>query len=366
MSTPLPAGARVRLRPSVEPFSPTGRGDVFLLRPGNAPDLVVRDPDPLDRALIELLAVRAWTLDELQRAVAERGLTVSAVAERVAALWSADAAVAYPETGMVLSDVDAKRFARQLPYLAEDGDPEAAQRRLRDAHVVVLGCGGLGTWALAGLASAGVGAFTLVDDDVVELSNLNRQVLFCPDDLGRPKAELAASWVRRFDRAIDVRPVVRRVRGPNDVRALLDGADVLVQAADWPPYELGRWVDAACVDAGVPWIAAGQMPPLLKIGPTYGFGASACFACHERQLRAESPYYDELVSHRRAATAPATTLGPASGVVGTLLSLEVMHLLLGGLPPATAGCALLVDMRTLEVRSEPVRRDPACRACGKT
>jgi molybdopterin-synthase adenylyltransferase len=360
----LSPGSRVRLRASIEPFAPAGGDQIYLLRPGEAPDLVVRSPDTLDRSLIELLAARAWTVGELERAVAAHGLAATAVGERVRALQSAGVAVVFDESEHSLSEPDAERFARQLPYFAEQGDPVAAQRRLRAAHVIVLGCGGLGTWALAGLASAGVGRFTLVDDDAVELSNLNRQVLFTPDDLGSPKVERAADWARRFDPAIEVRTVPSRVGGAHDVGALLDGADVLVQAADTPPYELARWVNAACLAARVPWIAAGQLPPLLKIGPTYVPGDSACFTCHERVLRAASPYYDELVAQRRAATAPAVTLGPASGVIGTLLALEVMHLLLGGSPPATAGRALLVDMRTLGVRSEAVPRDPDCPACG--
>jgi len=312
--------SRVQLRPSVEPFAPAGADQIFLLRSGDAPDLVVRSPDALDRRLIELLGTRAWTVADLERGVAADGLAATAVGERVQAMHSAGVVVAFGMAEHPLSETDAERFARQLPYFAEQDDPVAAQRRLREAHVIVLGCGGLGTWALAGLAAAGVGRFTLVDDDTVELSNLNRQVLYTPDDLGRPKVDRAAAWARRFDPAIEVRPVPTRVRGPNDVAALLNGADVLVQAADWPPYELARWVDAACLGAGVPWIAAGQLPPLLKIGPTYMPGDSACFACHERLLRAASPYYDELVAQRRAATAPAVTLGPASGVIGTLLS----------------------------------------------
>ena len=114
----------------------------------------------------------------------------------------------------------------------------------------------------------------------------------------------------------------------------------------------------------MPWISAGQQPPLLKVGPAVLPGVTACFECLERGLRREFGLYDELVEARRRDPAPATTLGPASGVVGALLALEVMHLLSGLAPPATAGRALLVDMATLESRWEDIARDPECPACG--
>jgi bacteriocin biosynthesis cyclodehydratase domain-containing protein len=258
---------------------------------------------------------------------------------------------------------DAERFARQLPYFAEHGDPAAAQRRLMAARVVVLGCGGLGTWVLGALAGAGVRRFVLVDDDLIELSNLNRQILYGVDDIGRPKAERAAEWLRRFEPRAELELVQRRMRSAADLYAILDGADALVHAADWPPYEILRWADEACRSAGVPYITAGQVPPVLKIGPTYVPGRSACFACQELATREAYPLYAELAAHRRDHETAATTLGPASGVVGTLLAMEVMHLLLGSQPPATEGRALLVDMRTLETRWETVERRADCPAC---
>ena len=117
-----------------------------------------------------------------------------------------------------------ERFDRQLPYLAEEGDAGALQADLRHATVVVLGCGGLGTWALGGLASAGVGRFVLIDDDVVELSNLNRQVLYGVADLGTAKVERAAAWLARFDPDIRVASHRVRIESADALLPLLAGA----------------------------------------------------------------------------------------------------------------------------------------------
>jgi bacteriocin biosynthesis cyclodehydratase domain-containing protein len=113
----------------------------------------------------------------------------------------------------------------------------------------------------------------------------------------------------------------------------------------------------------VPFITAGQQPPLLKIGPTYVPGRGACFACHETQVRRSFPLYDQLAEHRRRHPPEAITLGPASGVIGALLGLEVMHLVASDEPVATQDRALLLDMRSLEARWEDVERDPACPVC---
>jgi bacteriocin biosynthesis cyclodehydratase domain-containing protein len=147
------------------------------------------------------------------------------------------------------------------------------------------------------------------------------------------------------------------------VRRAVEGADGLVLTADQPPYELGRWVNAACLAAGVPFITGGQLPPVVRAGPLYVPGRTACFACHETALRGRSIAYDRYVERARTHPSRAATLGPTSAMVGSLLALELVHHLVG-VEPATAGLAVTFDVRTLRARREPVPRDPECPACG--
>jgi molybdopterin-synthase adenylyltransferase len=351
-------GTRYRLLPSIEPF-PASTGDLFLLRPGEAGDLVVRDAGAGDRGVIEALLGDGADVEELRQAT---GLDTDALHARLSALRESGLLISEDAPRAELPPTTRERFDRQLPYFAEWGDPCAAQLRLRRATVLVLGCGGLGTWALATLASAGVGAFVVVDHDEVELSNLNRQVLYGPADIGQSKAERAAAWVRCFDPAVRVRSVRRRIEGAGDLLPLLDGVDVVVQTADWPPYALLRWIADACGRARVPYVIGGQRPPVLKVGPTFVPGRSACFRCQETALERAYPLYRELSELRDSRTTRATTLGPASGIVGTLIGAEVMHLLLGR-PIATEGRSLILDVRTLETHWEAVERIPGCPGC---
>jgi bacteriocin biosynthesis cyclodehydratase domain-containing protein len=348
---------RFRLRSSVEPVVASD-GTLYLSRAGDD-DLVVRGASVEDRALVTLLAQGEPTVAEL---AAQLNLPAALVASKLDDLMTAAVAVTAPSSP-ALDPEDAQRYDRQLPYLGEFGDERELQRRLCAARVTVIGCGGLGTWALAALAGAGVRRLRIVDHDTVELSNLNRQVLFSPADLGTPKVQAAAAWLRAFDARSEVEPLARMVDGPAAADAVVAGADAVVLVADQPAYSLAHWVNAASLRHGVPWITAGQLPPLLKVGPLHAPGKSACFTCLEHALRATSADYDAYAEHTRVAPVRGATLGPASGIVGTMLAMEIVHLLIG-VTPASAGAALLYDLRTLAMRREPVERDPECRDCG--
>jgi molybdopterin/thiamine biosynthesis adenylyltransferase len=337
---------------------PASSGDLYLLRPGEAGDLVVRAADAVDRAVVEALRGGARSAADL---CAAARITEAVLGEKLDALLRAGAVVRAPAPAALPADL-AARFDRQLPYLAEHGDPAAAQLRLRRARVAVLGCGGLGTWALGALASAGIGRFVLVDHDTVELSNLNRQLLYGPGDVGALKVERVAAWLHGFDDAVEVRTVAAAMDSAAAIAELLDDVDVLVQTADWPPYGLVRWVDEACRQTGVPYVIGGQRPPILKVGPTFIPGQTACFACQETALAREFPLYAELARRRDEQPERSITLGPASGIAGTLIASEVLHLLLGH-EIATAGRALLLDLRTLATWWEPVERLPDCPRC---
>ena len=338
---------RYALAQSVELF-PASDGDVYLLRAGAGVSAAIRKPTDEDRQLLEAL---------------RDGVDIEPSTEAYRRLEPlVDAGLAVPSPMPALPDVTAERFDRQLRYLTELGDPTELMSRLRSAHVVVIGCGGLGTWALAALAAAGIGRYTLVDDDTVERSNLNRQVLYGEADVGRPKVDCAADWLRAFDAELRVVAVRRRIGCAADLDDFLADAHLLVLTADWPPYDLGRWANACCVERGIPFVLAAQHPPLLKVGPTYWPGRGPCFSCHERSAAKAFPLYDEVVAHRRLRPSRSSTLGPSSGVVSTLLSLDAMHLLLGR-PPSTLGRALLIDMSSLNTRWEAIERDPSCPAC---
>jgi molybdopterin/thiamine biosynthesis adenylyltransferase len=345
--------SRVRLRPLVEVVE-DAHGALYLLRGPAGGDCVIREPPPAAPALL--------------RALADGGTP----AELAAALPAADVGgmLAALDAAGLLEPADGagdERLSRQLLYLG-DRAPRGVraadlQARLTRAHVAVLGCGGLGSWVAAGLACSGVGRLTLVDDDVVELSNLNRQLLFTEADIGRPKVDAAAASLRAFNGGLDVSACRATLACEADVAAAVAGADVVAACADRPPYEIARWINRACVRAGIAHVSCGQLPPTLRVGPLVVPGATACLACLELALREENPLYDRLEALRRASAKPTATTGPASGVVGQIVASELVHHLTGLVRPATRAAVWTLDLRTLEGRRTPVARRPDCPVC---
>jgi bacteriocin biosynthesis cyclodehydratase domain-containing protein len=342
----------------VEPF-PASTGDIYLLRSDGGDDAVLRQASPFARQLVDSLANGTELPDEpeLHTAIVqleEAGLVARGPFDPVAG---------------GLSPSEALRYDRQLHYF---GDQAAAgssatdmQLALREATVVVLGAGGLGSWTMAGLACAGVGRIVAVDDDSIELSNLNRQVLYRMADVGRLKVEVAAEALCGLNPELDFVPVARRVRGVEDVRSLSAGADFVVCTADWPVHEIGRWVNRACLALGLPHTSAGQFPPRVRIGPTFVPGRTACLECQERAIRRDFALYDELVEHRKASAPVAATLGAPSGLIGSLLAMEVIHWITGISEPATLGRGLVFDLRDFSSHWEAVEPDPDCElGCG--
>jgi bacteriocin biosynthesis cyclodehydratase domain-containing protein len=111
-------------------------------------------------------------------------------------------------------------------------------------------------------------------------------------------------------------------------------------------------------------VSSGQFPPAVRVGPLFVPGGGACHWCLEQHARERYPLYDELAAWRTARPPYAATLGPASGLVGSMLAMEVVHHLTGLCRPATLDTALIGDLRTGVWTAEPVERHAACPWCG--
>lgn len=355
-----------RLKRSLQPFV-AGDGSLYLLRSGVGDDFALEEATEQDRALVDLLAVGFVDRAGVRRRLAEGNLDGDGFETALADLERHGLVERERE---VLAPAAQERYDRQLIYFSDlggsTGSAEVMQTRLASATVVILGCGGLGSWAASALGCAGIGCLVLIDDDTVEVSNLNRQILFRESDVGSAKVDAAARTLRAQNGALRTVAVRRRIRGPRDLDDVLDGADLLVATADWPPFELPRWVNAACARHGVAHIGAGQFPPLVRIGPLVLPRRTPCLECLEIATERAYPLYRQLSGLREEESPPAATLGAASALIGSILATDAIHLITRGTEPASLGRSLTVDMRTMAVEREPVAFDPDCTTCGRT
>lgn len=245
------------------------------------------------------------------------------------------------------------RFARHI-VLPEVGG--AGQARLVAGHVVLVGLGGIGSPALQYLAGAGIGQLTLIDDDLVEASNLQRQTLFTPDDIGAPKAAAAARWAARFDPALHIVAHTERVSAAN-AAALIAGADVVLDGCDNFATRLA--VSDACVAAGVPLTSAALGRFQGQVANFAGHRADhACYRCFVG---------DAFDAEDCDTCADLGVLGAMVGMVGTFAAMHALRVLLEGV--ATLGDPQWGQLHVLDglrpsLRTMRIVADPDCRTCG--
>jgi adenylyltransferase/sulfurtransferase len=240
-------------------------------------------------------------------------------------------------------------YSRQIA-LKEVGP--AGQAKLRAARVLVVGAGGLGVPVLQYLAGAGVGRIDIVDGDRLEPSNLHRQTLYALDDVGRPKAELAAQRLHSLNPQVDVRAHVARL-DEGTAEALLADCDLAVDCTD--NFSSKFLLNDVCVRLGKPAILASVYQYEGQLQVVSGTRTGACLRCVWPEATR-----DGLVGN----CAEAGVLGPVPGVFGSLQALEALRMLLG-LPRGLDDELLIIDLLTLATRRMKIRRAAECtgRAC---
>ncbi|MEO5493500.1 MAG: molybdopterin-synthase adenylyltransferase MoeB [Sphingomonas sp.] len=245
---------------------------------------------------------------------------------------------------MSLSDDDLTRFARHI-VLKEIGG--AGQALLRGSHVAVIGAGGIGSPALQYLVAAGIGRITIVDDDTVDLSNLQRQTLFGIADIGAAKVDGAATALTRIDPAVVIERRTIRIDAGN-ARDMLTGAAAVLDGSDNFATRLA--VADAALALHVPLVSAAVSQFEGQLGVYRGWEASKpCYRC----FVGNDPERDG------ASCAEVGVLGAMAGVMGSLAALEVIRAIVP-FGEDSAGKLLLADGLSLRFRTISLPKDPAC------
>lgn len=246
-----------------------------------------------------------------------------------------------------MDDTQLLRYSRHL--LLDELGPDA-QERFAAAHALIVGIGGLGNPAAQFLASAGIGTLTLCDADAVDLTNLQRQILFAMPEVGLPKVDAAARRLGAINPEVRIVPMRKRV-GESELAQLVAAADVVLDCTD--NFATRHAINRACVAARRPLVS----------GAAIRFdGQLAVFDTR----RADSPCYhclfgegDELEETRCATMG---VFAPLVGIVGATQAAEALKLV-AGIGDSLAGRLLLLDALAMQWREVRVPRDPACAVC---
>jgi molybdopterin/thiamine biosynthesis adenylyltransferase/rhodanese-related sulfurtransferase len=240
-----------------------------------------------------------------------------------------------------------RRYARQtqLPELGVEG-----QTRLGAARVLMIGAGGLASPAALYLAAAGVGRIGLVDFDLVDETNLHRQVLYATSDVGHPKLTVAAARLRALNPHVEVDCYDQHFNAENG-RALVDAYDLVIDGTDnFPTRYL---INDACVMAGKPNVY-GSISRFEGQASVFAAEGGPCYRC----LHPEPPPAGLIPN-----CAEGGVLGVLPGIIGTLQATEAIKIITGMGEPLV-GRLLLYDALKLRFREIALTRDPACPVCG--
>tara|TARA_R110002072_G_scaffold142853_5_gene288630 strand:- start:34848 stop:35600 length:753 start_codon:yes stop_codon:yes gene_type:complete len=246
-----------------------------------------------------------------------------------------------------MNDEQLLRYSRQIMLPAFDIE---GQQRLLDAKVLIVGLGGLGSPVAMYLAAAGVGHLILADDDIVELSNLQRQVIHREDTLGQSKVSSATQALLAMNSDVSVDAITQRLDQALLEKILADGVDLVVDASD--NFTTRFLINRACVTFGVPLVsgAAIRLEGQVAVFDTRR-EHSPCYQCLYRAGD------DEQMSCARNGV-----LAPVVGVIGTMQALEAIKVL-SGLGEDLCGKLLLFDAANSHWRELRLPRDPACEVC---
>lgn len=238
-----------------------------------------------------------------------------------------------------------QRYTRQmtLPQLGEDG-----QQALQEAHVLVVGLGGLGSPASMFLAAAGIGALTLCDDDRVHLSNLHRQILYTDRDIGQAKTAAAESRLREVHPALETRLVSHRMNDA-ELRDAAADTDLVLDCSD--NFATRHAVNRACVHAGKPLVSGAAIRLEGQIGVFNRRRASPCYACLY-------PDGDEIAER----CSEVGVLGPLVGIIGSIQAMEAIKII-ADIGECLDGRLQILDAQRMEWRDVTVTKDPHCPVC---
>lgn len=247
-----------------------------------------------------------------------------------------------------MDDAELLRYSRHI--LLNELGPDA-QARFAASHALVIGVGGLGAPVAQFLAAAGIGTTTICDADSVDLTNLQRQILYATPDVGKPKVVAAAARLSAINPGVALETIARRV-GIDELRTLVANADIAIDCTD--NFETRHAINRACVAARKPLVSGaavrfdGQVAVFDVRDP-----ASPCYHC----LFGEG---DEIEETRCATMG---VFAPLVGIVGATQAAEALKLL-ARVGRSLAGRLLVLDALAMEWRELRVPRDPQCPVCG--
>jgi molybdopterin/thiamine biosynthesis adenylyltransferase len=335
----------------------------------------LNDPDGSVLALLKLLDGQ-HSPEEIHRLLSANypALTFAAVQDAIRDLDEAALLQDLGDTGRDFGNTDRERWSNNLgffeTYSSLNTSKYEFQRRIRDAKVAVLGVGGIGSHVLIDLVAIGFQDIRIVDFDTIEVSNLNRQILYGEPFIGESKVKIAKERAESLNSSVRIDPIQLKISSADDVYSVAYDRDVVIAVVDRPKVHVKDWLNEGCVRAGVPLINAG-VDTQRAIHYTVVPGISGCVQCWIRSVRTSDATSRMVFEELDRIDQGGHTYGEDTAAFNALvlfdaayLVAELVRLTTRVSPPLSVGRQLEMTFHDPRLRvTETWQRDPECPAC---
>lgn len=242
------------------------------------------------------------------------------------------------------------------------------QHQLHNKHIVILGLGGVGSNVALQLLAMGCNRFTLIDHDVVNEDNLNRQIAYTPTSVGQAKTQTFLHYANTFSPDADIECITAKVTDTQMLIPILQKADLVICAIDEPRDQVLNWVNQACVQSQTPWVCGGVDYLYLSYFSMVP-GQSGCLQCWQDQARQKKPLFQTLIQNDQfvAGNKINVAIMPYIAMLTGLISNEAVKLLTRYSPPLAIGALWLFDCTTNHMHTQETwSRNADCPVCSNS
>lgn len=308
-----------------------------------------------DRVIEILLKTKGITIGELSKKI---GISTEKVTEIIKYLKSFDLLEVFSKP-INFSQDELERYTRQLKLFSIFGSSYSVQEKIKNAKVVVIGLGGIGGWLVYNLASMGVGHIIGYDHDTVELSNLNRQILYSVNDIGRRKAKIALNRIKQYNPDIRFEVYPYCVTENNYEKCIPKDSDIVVSTV----FPVEYWINEYCVKNNIAIIAQGGG----KYSPTGVIvmipHKTGCFDCIKNPIDEWSELSNKIKVRYGNEYTPTTTFSPFISLSSNIMAIEIFKIITGIYEPIHN---IFIDPFTWEIKRDQFKleKNKNCHVCG--
>jgi len=272
----------------------------------------------------------------------------------------------YPDK---LTDYDTTRWSRNIEFFGAHckamDNKYSYQEKLKSTKVVIFGLGGVGSNVLYNLVAMGVHNIRAIDFDEVELSNLNRQIIYNESDIGQLKSVAAKNRILQFIPDANVEVINKKISCGMEIEELISGQDIVISAIDQPREKIMDWFNVACVKQNIPFLC-GALDSRLAIYYTIIPGQTGCIECWKASASKSNFMFQNLIQEEGfvPSASPNVAIMPFISIVSGLIASEFLKIVTGVAEPQSLGKLCAFDFISSQITiSESWQKNPACLMC---